>query len=323
MAILRDNLSLKLFALFLAMLLEVYFYSPDNSVTEKLLASVELRNVPNNLMVISPVGGVRNVSIALTVRGPAPVVQQLKRENLRYIIDLPPGITDSYLEYVKPEQLTLGSSGVRVIDFSPPILDLKFDTVIRKELLVIVPQRGEPADGYRLKKLNIRPVSVIARGPESELSGVGVVETQPLEINEIREPRQAEVALVPPGAHTLLDVNVVHVDVLVSPVVAERTFDGLPIDVKSEKGGGATVSPATATVVVSGPTADLNQLDAAKIKISVDAASAGEGSHMLPLTATLPEGFEVESVSPEAAEVVVIKDKSGKSNSRAGAEGNG
>ncbi len=318
MAILRDNLGLKFFAILLAILLEVYFYSPDNSVTENLVASVELRNLPNNKMVISPIGGVRNISISLTVRGPAPVVQQLKRETLNYVINVPPGVADSFIEYVKPEQLTLGSSGVHVVDFSPPVLQLEFDTVVRKELLVIVQQRGEPADGYRLKKLNIRPVSVIARGPESELSGVGVVETQVVDISGITDSRQSEVALIPPGNHTLLDVNVAHVDIKVSPIVAEKTFEARRIEVESENGSASTISPSSATVVVSGPSAELAALEPENIKVKVSAAGVGEGRHSLPLSVELPEGFMLESIEPARAEVVVIKDKVQKEKSNSG-----
>lgn len=324
MASIRDNLSLKLFALMLAILLEVYFYSPDNSVTEHLVASVQLRNLPANKMVVSPVGGVRNIAISLTVRGPAPVVQQLKREPLTYNITLPPGTGESYMEYVKPEQLTLGASGVHVIDFSPAIIDLRFETVVRKELLVIVQQRGEPAEGFRLKRLNVRPVSVIARGPESELSGVGVVETQLLDLEGLTGPMQTEVSLVPPGVHTLLDVNVVSVDVKVVPVISERSISGVRIGVRSSDGGATTVSPSSATVVVSGPVNELESLTASDIELLVDVSNLSDGRQRVPISAQVPEGINLESVTPATAEVVVVRKREALGNGSAtGAQSNG
>src|SRR5689334_22599536 len=86
----RENLSLKLISLILAVMLEIYFYSPDNSLTVSLPVTVELRNVPSTMMFISPRNGERGIPARLEVRGPRPLIEQVRTANHRYVVDYPP-----------------------------------------------------------------------------------------------------------------------------------------------------------------------------------------------------------------------------------------
>ena len=47
---------LKLFSLALAVMLELYFYGPDNAIVASINAGVEIKNLDDSLMIVSPPG---------------------------------------------------------------------------------------------------------------------------------------------------------------------------------------------------------------------------------------------------------------------------
>jgi len=73
---LSKNLGLKCVALCFALLLEVYFYSPDNSIEAEIPARVELAGLSRDSVIIEPFVGSRGIRVEIVARGPRPLVNQ-------------------------------------------------------------------------------------------------------------------------------------------------------------------------------------------------------------------------------------------------------
>ncbi len=303
---LTENLRLKVFSLLLAVLLEIYFYSPDNSVIATLSANVEVRNVPANQMIISPPGAEKGMFARVLVRGPSPLVEQVRTSVQRFVVEVPDDVSSTFVKSLSRGQLRL-PTGLDVLEIDPPKVELQFEPIVRKELLVIVDKVGDPAAGYRLDGLKVSPETVFARGPQGELQGLGIIETQKVDISNLKSSQRFVVSLIDKGKMTALDVNVVSVEATISPLTSEKTFDHQPITVLGPNGFAASVEPSYASVTIGGATRLLEELARTGLDLTADARSFAEGRYQIDLTLQLPEGVRVLQKTPEKVTVNLVR----------------
>ncbi len=302
-----ENLGIKLFALVLAGLLEFYFYSPDNSVTETHLARVFITNLPESLMVVKPANGRKGLVARVRLTGPNHLVNQLRVTNPSFSISLPSDFDGrSYKLSLSPDDLNL-PNGVEVKAIEPPEIELGFEKVIRKSLKVNVPVQGKPKDGMKLSSVVAIPSAVVVRGPNSELKDITEVSTGPVDISGISRELDREMRLEEVGRLTELGVNVVSVRVDLEPLVRKRAFASLPIKVLTAEGFQASVKPLEASIVVTGPSKDLEKLEKVEIGLVADASPFSQGQGIVELQAKLPSGFSMVAASPAEVKVNIWK----------------
>lgn len=215
------NLGLKLLSLILAISLEVWFVSPQNLVTERFTASVELSGLPPNMVVVSPPGAERGLFAACRVRGPAPLIGELRKSPQKFEIAIPATVSESFIAYLNPTQLRL-PSGVEVIDIEPIRFELRFEPITDRELTVEVETAGSPPKGYRIEQITVMPDRVVARGPSSELKGSPTIPTKQLDVSWMTSSQTAEMPLRERGPHTTLSARTVQVQVQIVPTSSEK-----------------------------------------------------------------------------------------------------
>lgn len=299
---LTENLSLKLFSLILAILVELYFYSPDNSVTETLVAGIDVRNLPPSMMLVWPPTNDNGLSAKVSVQGPGPLVEQAKAISHKLLIHLPAQVPMTFAATLNPKQLSL-PSGVRVNSIEPAQVELKFERAVKKELLVVVAKIGEPAQGYKIEEMKVFPETVIATGPKSELEGLQIIETEKIDISNLTATERLEVPLVERGPLTTLRITVVTVEIKVTPISEDKTFDKVDVQVTAPEGSAASFEPGRVKVTVSGPSSLIRGLEKGQIQLIVEARNLKEGRYELPLVVHLPP--EITLVKTEPATVVV------------------
>lgn len=300
-----ENLGLKLFALLLAVLLKLYFYSPDNSTVLEVRASVEVDNVPQGQMLVEPVGISKGILATVRVRGPEPLVEQVRLTPLHFKIRLPYDVQGTYIAELQGEDLGLHQS-VEIENIDPSSVEIKLERVVRKELFVSVSHQGEPAEGYRVENISVIPETVLAQGPQRELEGLSIIDTKSIDIGGLSEPTRREVALVEKGALTKLSVNVVTVDFDVRPIVTEQLYKGVSVVTKAPDGYAASVQPTKVNVTLAGPVGDLEALTVENFKVVADVRSLGAGRHQVELGAELPEGIIIVKTNPKKVNVVLV-----------------
>ena len=303
-----ENLGLKLFALILAVALEFYFYRPENLVTTDIAAKVQLRNLPPRVMVVKPEIGVSRLRVRLKVQGPRPIIEQLKGTLPIFEVVLPKDLKQSFSTEVDVEEMAL-PVGVKVLEWGPKAIDFEFGKVIRKSLPVEVPTTGETASGFKLENLTVTPARVFVEGPESELKNFKSIKTNPLNITGINSSQRKEISLDEIGKFSSLGVNVVSVDLRVSPLVSKRVIENVPISVIAPPGMAATIEPSNATVVITGPVERLAEIRKDNITLLADSRKFNSGLHQVDIAGVLPEDFEIVTTSPPRVKVTIVKKK--------------
>jgi YbbR domain-containing protein len=147
-------------------------------------------------------------------------------------------------------------------------VDFELDEKVHKRVKLTPLTQGDPADGYRLVDVDVKPAKVELLGPASTLVGMSEVPTAVVDVTGLQASveRETSVGRLPGGVVRMDDAPVV-VQVEVEPVAATTTFEGIPVVIRNR----AWVAEVeVVSVAVSGPVALVSDLSAADITVVVD-----------------------------------------------------
>lgn len=243
------------------------------------------------------------------ITGPESIVNEAIRA--RAIVNLD-GIRESIDEAVLIQIINSKNEVLRGLTVSPESANVNVPISQQggfRDVAVKVIVRGQVAIGYRLENISVFPpvITVFANDPTIVNALPGVVETQPLDLQDGKEDISTRLSLDLPDGITLVGAQTVQVQVSISPIQTSLTLLNQPINVDGlAEGLSAQTFPQTVDVIVSGPLPVLDVLTSDDITITVDVADLGIGTYQIkPDVEVLNSNVLVESILPETVEVVL------------------
>jgi YbbR domain-containing protein len=161
-----DNLSLKLASLVIALLMW-YGVARDPVAEISLQIPVEFIRPPKELDYISDM--IPQVQIRL--RGPARLLRDLPRGNVRVVIDLKGAVPGEHTYDITPDEIKV-PHGVEVMQVTPSRLRLLFDEHQTRQVAVKPRVVGTLPPGYRLESVTANPAMLTITGPARHVSAV-------------------------------------------------------------------------------------------------------------------------------------------------------
>ena len=178
-----------------------------------------------------------------------------------------------------------------------------------RDMAVKVVVHGQVANGYRLDNISVFPpvVTVYSSDPALISALPGVVETQPLDLQNMNNDINTQLGLnLPSGVSVIGDPNV-SIQAAISAIESSLTLSNEKVEVTGLSSDmSAQISPAAVDVIISGPLPLLDTLTHQDVLITVDAKGLSEGAHQLtPTVQILVSNLQVESVLPGTVEVTL------------------
>jgi len=245
----------------------------------------------------------------VAVSGPESIVRQVTRARVPVNLD---GMRESIEESIPIQILDAQNRALQGLAINPE--SVRVDVPISqqggfRDVAVKVIVQGQQAAGYRIENISVFPpvVTVFAEDPELVSQLPGVVETQPLNLEDRQEDISTRLSLELPDNITIVGAQTVQVQVSISPIQTSLTLLNQPINVNGlPEGLGAQVFPQTVDVIISGPVPVLEELASQDITVSVDVTGLEAGVYQLtPQVKVLVENVLVESILPGTVEVVI------------------
>jgi YbbR domain-containing protein len=245
----------------------------------------------------------------ITVSGPESLVQQATRARVPINLD---GVREGIDEDVPVQVLNAQDELVRGLTINPESVHVAVPISQQggfRDVAVKVVVQGQQAPGYRIENISVFPpvVTVFAEDPELVNQLPGIVETQPLDLQDRKEDVSTRLSLDLPENITIVGPQTVQVQVSISPIQTSVTLLNQPINVNGlSEGLSAQVFPQTVDVIISGPLPVLDALTSQDITVSVDVTDLEIGVYQLtPEVKVLVENVLVESILPGTVEVVI------------------
>lgn len=245
----------------------------------------------------------------VVISGPESLVNQAVHARVLVNLD---GVRQD-IEQLSPIQvLDEDNAIIRGLTVTPEVVQVNVPVSQQggfRDVAVKVVVNGQIAAGYRLENISVFPPVVTVFSADSELvnSLPGIVETQPLDLQDAEEDITARLSLNLPQNVTLVGAQTVQVTVVISPIQTSLTLLNQPIDVIGlTEGLAVRIFPQTVDVILSGPLPVLDALTPQGVKVRVDVTGLGLGTYQLvPVVDVLVDNVEVESILPGTIEVVI------------------
>jgi hypothetical protein len=191
----------------------------------------------------------------------------------------------------------------------PRVVGLELDELVMREIAINAPVIGDPARGFvRVGKTFVTPLTAKVSGPRRFVDEIGLISTQPIDIDRDRSTVRKRVRLVPPGPATVkVEPAVVEVGITIEALV-EREIPGVMLEMAGAVPEGLRLDfrPASLSVQVSGARSvvDVAAAELASVKLRSDSLAAwGPGTRVLRFQ-ELRGSDVVFAPAPDASEII-------------------
>lgn len=222
------------------------------------------------------------------------------------------GIRENFDQTISVEVLDENGKRVDGVTVSPESIHITMPVSQQggyRDVAVKVVVVGRVASGYRLTDISVFPPIVTVFAGNSQLVNAlpGVVETQPLDLQNAQENINSRLSLNLPEGISIVGEQTVLIQAGVSPIESSITLAGEHVEIIGLGTGlSAQVSPTTVDVIVSGPLPLLDTLTRQDVRVTVDLSGLGTGTHQVaPKVEVLISNVVVESILPNTIEVVI------------------
>jgi len=193
--------------------------------------------------------------------------------------------------------------GVKVLQIIPASIPIRIEMVKRRDVPVRVEIRGAPPEGYRLVKTEVKPEVARIKGPESRVDGITELRTMPVDVSNLKQTLDREVAIDLSRHNVQLDGPLPRVLVEIEPVSANFRIKNVDIRVLSPYK--VRVEEKGVTVLVRADLKDLKLLDRSNVYAVVDLTGKPKGKYTVVPKVTLPGGVGLVKIIPDHVKVTL------------------
>lgn len=253
--------------------------------------NLELVNLNANLMITNEVPP----NIQVRVTGPRSIIRSLSQSRQVHTIDLTGVKAGSHTVALGPSIFSF-PRGVLVTRVQPNPINLTLAPTSTRLLPVEPSLTGKPPEGFEIKSVKVRPDHVTVTGVTSELENLKSLSTIPIDLSNLSGPVTLATDLDLKNLHlTLKEQSPILIDLVIAEKIIKRTFSGVQVYASPES---ARLNPSTISVTLSGPYRRLNELKATELLATVNTGNLKPGRHDLKVAVQVPNGLQLEIVSP-------------------------
>ena len=166
-----NNFLIKIASLFFAVVL--WFYVTPIAIRDTIevnyILPIELRNIPENMMVI----GKFEDRINVRLKGRQNIVRDIDPGQLSVSLDLSKVKEGERFFTLDHSNINVPSNtNIDIVRIEPKKIRIDVVKSIKKDVKVEISIAGKPAPGYKVKDISVNPPQVTVEGAEAELRGL-------------------------------------------------------------------------------------------------------------------------------------------------------
>ena len=180
-----------------------------------------------------------------------------------------------------------------------------------RNVVVKLTTAGQPATGYRLTSITVNPptVTVYSTDPKMVDALPGYVNTESINLSGLKDDLNQQIGLILPAGVTVVGDPSVNVQVSIAAIENSLAVNSVPVHATGLADGlQATISPATADVIISGPLVTLSTITVSDLQVLIDLTGMQTGRHTIePTTSLNNPDLNIESIQPTTFEITITR----------------
>jgi len=167
---------------------------------------------------------------------------------------------------------------------------------------------GQIASGYWISSFSINPSEIVILGKSEDLRNINFIETKPIDITNLSQSVTKNIDLnIPPGITLennisqasvyMLVENISTIKEITPQIVYENLSDKLVVD---------STDPQDISIIASGQSNKIANLTPTSVKLKLDLADIGEGTHNIDITYQMfetPDGIIITNYNPTSIKI--------------------
>lgn len=298
----RRNLGLRIISVLLAVGLWIFVNAGQHGATQSFNVPISYRGLSNGFLITNP----HPDFVKIQVSGPRGLLSLIEPNHLTMKLDLS-GVGVGQVSFkIGPDAFNVPRQ-TSVTSISPSQVILDVDRTVTRDAPVHLAFTGKVASGYKIASTDVAPQVVELRGPSHEVARIDQIDTERVDLAELDTDATRTVALVAPGGLSHVDPAEVTVKILLTPVIAEKEFRALPVQVRGTDYR-YRIQPAHVDVTLRGPMLVLSKLDLNGAAY-VEGEAMTPGYYSLPVQINLPDGVQLVRQSAETVRLRIYRER--------------
>ncbi|OQX86367.1 MAG: hypothetical protein B6D63_00045 [Candidatus Latescibacteria bacterium 4484_7] len=300
-----ENLSLKIISLIFAFMLWLYV-TAQQVETQMVKAPLGVRNVPENLAIVSELPQYVEVSI----KGSRSELLKLRFFNkLKAVVDCSDAKAGRLNIPLSPAILTLPNKvDIRNVTIeSPRMLSIEFENVITKSVPVKIAFKGKIPDDVIIGKPVIVPDKVKLTGPSSRVNAINLVNTEEIEIRGKKKKFSQEVMVHVPEKGVVVQPDRILVEMDISKKVVRTLANLPPTLLQDDESAEVEYSPKTVSLIIEGPEDVIRNIAKDDVSIIINIASRKPGEYKIRPQVIVPQGIDKYWLDTDEFDIKILK----------------
>jgi len=193
--------------------------------------------------------------------------------------------------------------GVKILSITPTVIPIKLEYVKHRDIPIKVELRGTPPDGIKILRVTVSPEVVRIKGAESRVDSLGELPTVPIDVSDLKQNLQREVALELSKYNVQLEGPLPKVKIEVEAGQANYRIKN--VDVRVQSSHKAKLDEKSVTVLVKAASKDLKSLDRSHVFAVIDLSGKPKGEYLEQVKVTLPDQVSLVKVIPDKIKITL------------------
>ena len=232
--------------------------------------------------------GTPPATVTVRLRGSEALIRRIDPYDLDVRVDLRDAAAGERTVQLTPRNVRGVPRDLEIAAIDPDRLKLVVARKKRRAISIVPTIVGKPPRGYVVYGASARPSDLEVEGPDAKLGALTRLRTDPIHVEDRREPFTARVGAIPDGTDIrVVDARPLDVTVVVDLAPVDGLIERVPVVVP---GGGGTPSQAWIDVTVSAPSGLIPRLrdKRARAVAELPAVPSGELVRDVPLRVEFP-----------------------------------
>lgn len=298
--VVRRNAGLRVISVLLAIGLWLFVNAGQHGAVESFNVPVAYRDLPPHMLITN----LHPQTVKVEVAGPRTLLSLIDPNRLAVRLDLTGAAVGQASFKINPESFNVPRQ-TSVVGIAPSQIVLDIDTLATRDLPVHLMFTGAPAAGYHVAASEVTPRTVTVRGPSKQLAHLEEVASESVELDGATANLGRRVALVAPFGRARVDPVEVTANVTIAPIIVEKEFRGIPIQVRGSDYSFRIV-PTHVNLIVRAAQLALAGIDLRQSAF-VEVDGMAPGVYDATVQVTLPEGVELVHQSAMKVKLVIYR----------------
>jgi YbbR domain-containing protein len=166
---------------------------------------------------------------------------------------------------------------------------------------------GSVQSGYVIEGVTTEPSAVTIVGAPQALASANYAQTEPIDATDASATFARQVSVIVPEGVSVVGEGEVRVTVRIAPLSLSQSVSAVPVPENVSSGLQVGSALPSVQIILQGPPSALRGIQPSDVRVTVNLAGRGAGTHQVAVDVAAPPGITAQSINPSVVSVTLTE----------------